>query len=167
MAISRRGVTLIELMITTAIVTMVILGVGVALVDTQRGWNKMYNRVYGEVAADSYVAKMVFDKNVRKASKKRYILGTGSFAVFYYNGLASTTLDRYANFRRAGSQLLVDFGELDTSGSSKSPSTTMVVARNVVASDFAVDGACARMALKLDDGTESVSVTCSAIRHNE
>jgi hypothetical protein len=167
MAISRRGVTLIELVITTAIVTMVILGVGVALVDTQRGWNKMYNRVYGEVAADSYVAKMVFDKNVRKASKKRYILGTNSLTVFYYAGLASTTLDRYANFRRGGSQLLVDFGEVDASGSPRSPSTTMVAARNVTATDFAVDGACVRMALKLNDGTESVSVTCSAIRHNE
>ena len=66
MTISRRGVTLIELMITTAIVTIAMLGVGVALVDTQRGWNKMYNRVHGEVATDSYVAKTVFDKNIRE-----------------------------------------------------------------------------------------------------
>ncbi len=163
----RKGFTLIELMVTIAMVTIVLLGVGIALVDTQRGWHKMYNRVHGEVATDSYVAKPVFDKIIRKASIKRHVLGTHNVTVFYYNDLNAAELDRYANFRVQGRTLFVDYGQVDESGSTLRPSTSLLLARNVRAADFVVDGTCVRMLLKLDDGKEAVTVACSAIRHNE
>jgi prepilin-type N-terminal cleavage/methylation domain-containing protein len=164
---NNKGFTLIELMVTVALVTIVILGIGIAIVDNQRGWNKMYNRVYGEVATDSYVAKTVFDKLVRKSSRKRYILGTDNVAVFYYNDLTSTRLDRYANFRRNERKLLVDYGQVDAAGTLLGSSSTMTLARNVMSVEFYVDGACVKMLLRLDDGGEAVTVTASAVRHNE
>lgn len=167
MKTNKRATTLIELMITVAIVTMVILAVGVALVDTQRGWNKMYNRVYGPVATDSYAVKKGFDRIVRKSSQKRYILGTNNLTVFYYDSLNSTTLDRYANFRRAGTNLFADEGPVDGAGAIQQPDTTMLLARHVTAVGFAVDAAVAKMILELDDGGENVTVSCSAVRHNE
>lgn len=162
----RRGFTLIELMVTIWMVAIVLLGVAVALVDSQRGWHKMYNRVYGDVATDSYVAKKVFDSVVRKSSIKRYVLGLDNLTVFYYEDLTSTKLDRYANFRRDATKLLVDYGELDAEEDPLSPSSTMALARNVRAVDFAVDGVSVRMVLRLDDGGEAVTVTSSAVRHN-
>ncbi|MHC4645456.1 MAG: type II secretion system protein [Planctomycetota bacterium] len=163
----KKGFTLVELMVTVGIVAIVILGVGVALVDSQRGWHKMYDRVHGEVATDSYVAKITFDKIVRKSSQRRHIIGTQNITLFYYNSLTSTRLDRYAAFRRAGRDLLVDYGDVDDSGTPLRPSTTTPLARNVEVVKFVVEGACVKMLLKLDDGKESVTVTSSAVRHNE
>jgi prepilin-type N-terminal cleavage/methylation domain-containing protein len=162
----KQGFTLIELMVTVAMAVIVLLGVGIALVDSQRGWHKMYNRVYGDVTTDSYTVKKVFDNVVRKSSIKRYVLGFNNLTVFYYKDLNSTELDQYANFRKEGIKLLLDYGELDAEGNHLSPSSTMTLARNVVAVDFSVNGVCVQMILKLDDGGEAVTVTCSAIRHN-
>ncbi|MHC4212217.1 MAG: PulJ/GspJ family protein [Planctomycetota bacterium] len=163
----QHGVTLIELMITIAMVTIVILSVGIVLVDTQRGWNKMYNRVHGAVSTDSYVAKKVFDRVVRKSSKKRYALSPGNLVVFYYNDLSSTYLDRYTSFQLSGTNLLGNFGSVDSSEALSNPTSSMVVARNVEAADFSVSGASVRMALRLNDGEYAVTVTSSAVRHNE
>jgi hypothetical protein len=164
---NRRGFTIIELMITIATATIVILGVGVALVDSQRGYNKMYDQVHGAVAGDSYVAKIVFDKVIRKSSKKRHILGTNHMTVFYYEGLASVELDRYADFRWAGGTLFVDYGTLDAAGNPLGVLSTMALARNVEAVEFTVAGACMRMMLKLNDGKYLRTITCTAVRHNE
>ncbi|MHC4154821.1 MAG: PulJ/GspJ family protein [Planctomycetota bacterium] len=163
----RAGFTLVELMITATTLFIILLGVGVALVDSQRGYHKMYDRVHGAVATDSYSAKLLFDKVIRRSSRKRYVLGTSSFAVFYYSSPASGVLDRYANFRLEGGTLFVDYGVVDADGNVQNVSNTMVAARNVLAANFSVDGACVKMVLKLDDGKQRVTVTCSALRHND
>jgi prepilin-type N-terminal cleavage/methylation domain-containing protein len=163
----RKGVTLIELMITIAMVSIVVLSVGIVLVDTQRGWNKMYDRVHGAVSTDSYVAKKVFDKVVRKSSKKRYMVSPGNLVVFYYNDLGSTFLDRYTSLQLSGRNLLGNFGAVDSSGALSDPTSSIVVARNVEAAEFSVSGASVKMVLRLDDGEYAVTVTSSAVRHNE
>lgn len=163
----RAGFTLVELMITATTLFIVLLGIGVALVDTQRGYHKMYDRVHGAVATDSYAAKAVFDKVVRRSSRKRYVLGTSNLAVFYYSTLSSGTLDRYANFRTEGGNLFVDYGLVDSDGKAQNASNTVLVARSVQAASFSVDGACVKMVLRLDDGKQRVTVTCSALRHND
>ena len=163
----RKGFTLIELMITVATLTIVLLGIGVALVDSQKGYSKMYNRVHGEVATDSYTVKKVFDKTIRRASQKRYVLGTSNLAVFYYSTTTASQLDRYANFRVAGETLYVDYGSVDSSGTALNASSTTTAARHVKGINFEVDGACVKMVLRLDDGKEKSTVTCSAVRHNQ
>ena len=163
----KKGFTLIELMITVATLVIVMLGIGVALVDSQKGYNKMYNRVHGEVATDSYTVKKVFDNTIRRASQKRYVLGTSNFAVFYYSSPTASELDRYANFRAAGETLYVDYGSVDSSGTALNASSTMTAARHVKGINFDVDGACVKMVLTLDDGREKATVTCSAVRHNQ
>jgi Tfp pilus assembly major pilin PilA len=164
---NRRGFTLIELMITVATVTIVILGVGVALVDSQRGYNRMYDKVHGQVASDSYVVKAAFDKAVRKSSKKRHVLGTNSIMVFYYKNLASTDLDSYTTFRMSGATLFADYGDLDAEGNPLAPTSTLTLARNVEGAEFSVAGACVRMILKINDGKYLRTITCTAVRHNE
>ncbi|HUT28308.1 MAG TPA: prepilin-type N-terminal cleavage/methylation domain-containing protein [Sedimentisphaerales bacterium] len=163
----RKGFTLVELMITAATLVIVLLGIGVALVDSQKGYSRMYNRVHGEVATDSYTVKKVFDNTIRRASQKRYVLGTSSLAVFYYSSPTASQLDRYANFRAAGETLYLDYGAVDSSGKALNASSTMTAARHVKAITFDVDGACVKMVLTLDDGREKATVTCSAVRHND
>ena len=63
--LARPGFTLVELMITMVIMVIVISAIGVVLFDSQRGWNFMYNRLYSDVVADSYVARKKFDAVMR------------------------------------------------------------------------------------------------------
>ena len=166
----RRGFTLTEIMVAIAMSTIVIGSIGVVLVDSQRGWHRMYNRVFSDVVTDSYVARKAFDAVVRKSSIKRYGLGSnGEFVmVYYYQDSNSTMLDGFASFSRSGEALQAVYGELDAAGTPVSPSiNVMTLARNVAAVNFSVAGPCVQMILELDNGREVMTVTCSAVRHNE
>ena len=66
----RKGFTLLELMITTAIMVIVGLAIGVVIVDGQTGWNTMYDRINSDVVTDGYVARKKFDAVIRNANKK-------------------------------------------------------------------------------------------------
>ena len=80
---SARGFTLTELLIGTTITIFVILAIGMALVDGQRGWNQMYNNVYSDVVTDGYVARRKFDAVLRKASGETFSLaGDGSWVEY-------------------------------------------------------------------------------------
>jgi len=158
-----------ELMITIAMATIVISSTGVLLLESQRGWSAMYNRVYGGVVGDAYVARKAFDAIVRKSSIKRELLGDDMVEVYYYaDPDTSTWLDRYARFYVTDeSEFLVDYGEVDSDGISQEPTSTITLAHNVVASNFSVVGTCVQMTLRLDDGSESFTVMSSPVRHNE
>lgn len=163
------GFTLIEIMITIAMATIVIFSTGVLLLDSQRGWSAMYNRVYGGVVGDAYVARKTFDAVVRRSSIKRELLGDNEVEVYYYaDPDTSTRIDRYARFYVTGeNEFLVDYGEVDAGGNPQEPTSTVTLAHNVVASNFSVAGTCVKMTLKLDDGSESFTVMSSPVRHNE
>ncbi len=54
---ARCGFTLVELMITMAIMAIVGLAIGVVVVDGQTGWNVMYDRINSDIRADGYAAQ--------------------------------------------------------------------------------------------------------------
>jgi len=167
---NNRGYTLIELMLGTVMSTILIFSMGIVLVDSQRGWSRMYNRVYGGLVTDGYVARKAFDAAVRKSSIKRARLGDDNdeVEVYYYDDPeTSTRLDRYARFYVTDGELLVDYGELDADGNPQGHPQTVTLTRNVKAADFSIAGACVQMALSLDNGSESVTVMASPVRHNE
>lgn len=167
---NRRGFTLSELIVVIAIAPIVVLSIGIVLVDSQRGWNQMYNHVNNGVVSDGYVARKAFDAVVRKSSIKRERLGNDNdeVEVYYYNDPASfTELDRYARFYAAGTELLVDYGELNANGNPKGQCQTVTLARNVEFASFSVAGSCVQMTLRLDNGREALTVMTSAFRHYE
>ena len=167
---NKRGFTLTELTVVMAMAPVVILSMGIVLVDSQRGWNQMYNRVYSGVVLDGYVARKTFDTVVRKSSISRERLGNDNDEVvlYYYNDPASSTwLDRYARFYTAGKRLLVDYGKLNAKGNPKGPRQTVTLAHNVEAVNFSVAGTCVQMTLRLDNGCEALTVMTSAVRQNE
>lgn len=162
------GFTLIELMVTALMAVIVIAGAGVVLVDSQRGWNKMYNRVHGDVATDAYVARRAFDSVVRKSTISRSLVDIdGQFVeVYYYNDFTSAKPDKFANFYRNGSLLLVDYGLYDWDSRSATTESTVMLARNVEDVNFSVQGLSVRMLLTVADEKESVITVSTAIRHN-
>jgi len=147
---------------------ILVITIGVVLVDSQRGWKRMYNRVYGGLVTDGYVARKAFDAAVRKSSIKRARLGDDEVEVYYYNDPeTSTALDRYARFYVTDGELMVDYGELDADGNPQGTTSTVTLARNVEAVDFSVADICVQMTLKLDNGHQSLTVVTSPVRHNE
>ena len=165
---NRRGFTLTELAVVMAMAPIVMLSMGIVLVDSQRGWNQMFNRVNNGVVNDGYVARRAFDAVVRKSSKISEVLGDGEVVLYYYNDSASSTwLDRYARFYADGTTLLVDYGQLDSNRNPGGQIQTTTLAHNVEALNFYVNGDCVQMVLRLDNGSESLIVMTSAMRHNE
>ena len=163
-----KGFTLVELMVTVLAAVIVIAGAGIILVDSQRGWNKMYNRVHGDVTTDAYVARRGFDTVVRKSTISRSLVDAdGQFVeVYYYQDFNSVSPDRFSNFYRNGLLLLVDYGEYDWDSKTTTPLSTVTLARNVKAVNFSIQGVSVQMLLTLDDEKESVTLVSSAVRHN-
>ncbi len=165
---NRRGFTLTELAVVVAIVPIVILSMGIVLVDSQRGWNQMFNRVNNGVVNDGYVARKAFDTVVRKSSIIREDLSDGEVVLYYYNDPASSTrIDRYARFYADDTELLVVYGKVDSEWNPYEQASAITLADNVEAVNFYVNGACVQMVLRLDNGSEALIVITSAIRHNE
>ena len=159
-----RGFTLIELMIAIAIMVIVVLAIGVALVDGQRGWNYMYDRIYSDVVTDGYVARRKFDAVMRKASRDKFLLDPagGWVEVYYYANDASTVVDRYARFYTSGGKLNVEYGQLDP----KATDTIETVCENVSSCTFVQLGRSIQMILKLDNGTQKNTLITSAVTNN-
>lgn len=165
---NRRGFTLTELAVVVAMAPIVILSMGIVLVDSQRGWNQMFNRVNNGVVSDGYVARKAFDAVVRKSSMNSERLDDGEVELYYYNDPEnSTRLDGYARFYADDTELLVVYGKLDSEWNQYDQTPAITLANNVEAVNFYVNGDCVQMVLRLDNGSESLIVMTSAIRHNE
>lgn len=167
----RCGLTLVELSVTMLVATVVVAGIGVTMVDSQRGFRQMYERTQGEVTTDAYVARAVFDRICRKASIQRCLpaIGAlGSFAeVYYYNDANSPSPDRYTQFRVANGTLLADHGLYNMTTKNKTLVSTETLATNVTDWQFAMQGASVIMTLSLQKGSQPLTVTCASLRHNE
>lgn len=161
----QQGFTIIELVIAAALGVIVMLGVAVILADSQRGWQRMYNRIYSDVVTGGHIARRTFDRVVRKASRQSFLLDEAGnwLEVYYYADSDSAVVDRYARFYEAGGQLNIEYGRLD-------PRETLwiqTICGNVSDCVFKEGGSSVQMILALDDGSQTATVMSSAIMHNQ
>lgn len=161
---NRKGFTLIELTVATAISAVVLLGVGAVLGDSQRGWNKMYKRMHCKVTTDGDRARRRFDTIIRSASKDDIqVADDGTWLeVYYYQSGSSTELDSYARLYSYGTELRIEYGSLDPVVSLM----TRTICSNVSSCVFKGDGGFVQMILTLCDGSETTVVVSSAVMHN-
>jgi len=164
---SNRGFTIIELMIATGLASAVVVGVGMLLVDSQRGWNRMYSRTYSDVSTDSHVARRRFDSVVRNASNQGILLSAdGSWVeVYYYSDPNSAVVDRYARFYNYSdnSQLIIEYGVVEP----RQTLNTETICGNVSSCVFKSAGNSVQMLLTLDNGSQSATIVTSAVPHNQ
>jgi prepilin-type N-terminal cleavage/methylation domain-containing protein len=164
-----RGLTLLELMITMLLSSLVMLAVGIVLLDSTKGFRVMYERAQSPVVSDAYATRAAFDTTVRKSSIRECIVGGagGSLEVYYYSDTAVADLDRYARFYLSGTEVRVDYGSLQAGTlTALAPTATLTLARNVTSCSFAEAGISASMHLVLTRGQDSMTVDCTAVRHN-
>ena len=162
----RGGFTITELAITAVASVIVIGGIGVVLVDGQRGWNQMYSRTYAGVVVDSQIARRMFDSVIRKASREKLLVDPfGNWAeIYYYSSPSSTEADLYARLFTSGDQLDIEYGRLLPTRQTLRVDT---VCDNVQSCVFKFTGRSIQMILSLDDGSQAVTVVCSSVMHNE
>ena len=159
-----KGLTLIELVIAIAVMVIVILSVAIILVDSQRSWNAMYNRIYSDVVTDGHIARRTFDRVIRKASRDKIALDDAGLwvEVRYYQDADSTVVDRYARFYEADGQLNIESGKLNP----RETLNVQTVCENVSDCVFMAKGTSVQMILRLDNGSEAATVVSSAVAHN-
>lgn len=162
---ARKGFTLVELMITTVIMLIVGLAIGVVIVDGQTGWNTMYDRLNSDVVTDGYVARKKFDNVMRNASRQQTLLAAdGSWIeVYYYASPTSTIVDRYARFYVSDGDLNFEYGQLD-------PRSTLgveTICENVTVCTFEQAGTSVQMILTLSNETQTNTIVSSAVTHNQ
>jgi prepilin-type N-terminal cleavage/methylation domain-containing protein len=160
-----QGFTLVELMITTVIMLIVGLAIGVVIVDGQSGWSFMYDRINSDVVTDGYVARKKFDAVIRDASREKVLLDSaGSWVeVYYYATPSSTIVDRYARFYVADGDLNFEYGQLQ-------PRATLgveTVCENVTSCTFKQAGQSIQMILTLDNGKQTNTIVTSAVTNNK
>jgi hypothetical protein len=145
---------------------MLIVGsaIGVVIVDSQRGWNQMYEHVNSDVATDGYVARKKFDSIIRKSSAESISLGENYdwVEVYYSSGDSSTAIDSYARFYKAENYLKIKYGKLNP----KATLDTDTICGNVSDCKFKHGGRSVQMILKLDNGTQKNTIVTSAVTHN-
>ena len=168
----KKGFTLTELIIGIAIAAMMIWGVGIFLADGQRGWNRLFGRVYGDATVDGFAVHRAFDSICSKASSRKCVIGAGgdSLELYYWDlGSFASTPENYAEFYLQGDQLYVRHGDL-TSGTwqpDTSTSTTPIkIASQVESVKFDTKGTSVQMFLRYADET-TMPVVCSTVRHND
>ena len=156
-----KGFTLIELVIAIAVMVIVILSVAIILVDSQRSWNAMYNRIYSDVVTDGHIARRTFDRVIRKASRDKIALDDAGLwvEVRYYQDADSTVVDRYARFYEADGQLNIESGTLNP----RETLNVQTVCENVSDCVFMAQGTSVQMILRLDNGSEAATVVSSAV----
>lgn len=160
--INRQGVTLIELVVSIVTALIVLFGIGVFIVDMQRGYGRMYGRVHGDIVRDAYVARRAFDGVVRKAARYYVIdMGRQRLTVEYWRDNEQELPDCTAMFQFIDGKLLL---KCNFSGESR----TETLARNVTDCQFYMTGPSAQMILTLDDPDDNrgpVRVVSSAVQH--
>jgi prepilin-type N-terminal cleavage/methylation domain-containing protein len=162
---SRRGFTLVELMITTVIMLAVGLAIGVVIVDGQTGWNNMYDRINSDVVTDGYVARKKFDVVIRSASRGQFLVDADGawIEVYSYASPSSTAVDRYSRFYVSDGDLNLEYGQVDP----RSTLSVETVCENVSACTFKQVGTSTQMTLTLDNGTQTNTIVSSAVTHNQ
>ena len=161
---NRKGFTLVELMVGAVIVVLVVLGISIAVSDSQRGFNATYNRVYSDVVTGSHIAQRAFDAVVRKSSNQWFLIDKdGSWVeVYHYADPNSIVIDRYARFYASDSNLCVEYGNRNP----REPLSVETICGNVTSCEFKETGRSMQMILTLDNGREQMTSTTSAVLHN-
>ena len=165
---NRRGFSLTELGVVLVMASIVMLSMGLVLADSQRGWSQMHSDLSNGLANDGCVARKGFDATVRKSSASRERFDVDEVEVHYHDDpVSSTYLDRYARFYKAGAELRVEHGQLDSNGNQTDIIHTVKLCDNVEAVHFSKNGASIQMVLRLNDGSDSLTVMTSAMRQSE
>lgn len=158
------GFTIIELAIAAIAMIIVLSAVTVILVDSQRGFNGLYNSINSDVVEGSFIAKNRFDSIVRKSRWQNCVIDPDGrwIEVCYYQDSSSTSVDRFARFYRDANDLVVEYGQLNP----RQTISVETVCGSVSGCSFKKVGSSAQMMLTLSNDKQTLTTVSSAFMHN-
>ena len=163
---------MVEMVTVIALVSVVILGIGVLLGDGQRNLMRQRQRVYSDTATDGFAAQKAFDAVCRKASTRKAVLSEDgqSLELYYWDAASSAaTPENYARFYQSDDQVVVEHGKLQSGTwqpDLEAPASTVSIARHIQSVAFEAQGTALRMFLMFED-SGLMPIVCSAVRHND
>lgn len=191
----RKGVTLIELVITILAAIILLIGITGVLAGGIKNYKTMYERTTSDVVRNAYEARRAFDMIVRKSTIKRFdpsnadTTPSNNIYVYYYSNPKNLNIeepDSYAHFYQNNNRQLIleqgsvtgNFGAYPGLPSLSNPTTTFILAENVSSVTFKVFMYSVEMSLVLDNEnppntpqnkleTLKMTVTSTAILHND
>jgi hypothetical protein len=142
-----------------------VLVIGITLRDSHKVFTDTYNQSKSNIVIDDQIAKLFFDRIIRKASSKGVVVDElGEWIeVYYFENSTSTEPDCYARFYCLDGSLILEEGQRD----SKIQLQSTTVCGNVIGCQFSIVGRSAQMILSLDNGTLQRTLVTSAYMHNE
>ncbi len=154
------------MMLSTVISCIAVLGIGIAMSDSTKGFNQLYNRVYSDVVAESHSAKKMFDSMVRRSNCYKALLDDDELGVEvqYYSGPSAAFPDLYTYFYYEDTHLYAEYGRLV--GGAKEILDSRAVCGNVQSCLFKQTGRSLQMVLTLSDGSHQITTVTSAVMHN-
>lgn len=159
----KHAFTLTELMLTIAISFLIFLAAGILLADGSQWFSGNYSKINSQPAIDCIIARKTFERVMRQATGKGYIVSAdGSYVEANYYSDSSLIADRYAKFYTLGNDLIFETGTLDP----HTTLTTDTICQNVSDCTFKGTGTAVQMILELDDGTNKQSSVVSAVMNN-
>ena len=194
---NRKGITLIELIITALAAALLLIGIVSVLASGHKNYKTMMTRTTNQAVRDGYEARIIFDQIVRKSTYRRanILSGNNELYVYYYSNPQDMTKknpDMYAcfylNTTGTNTKLMLNQGSYDWDNPpslpmTHSPASDRVIASNVkapAAGIFSFAGSdlnsnAIQMKMVLDNETGSgkplenliLTVTSTAIRHNK
>lgn len=153
-------------MVVSVLSIIVIMAVATLMADSQKGFNRIYDKTNCDVAQDEYAIRSVFPSIIRQGSTAdtATTIGTNSeyVQIKYYASASSTELDRYAKFYIQDNELILEKGVID-------PAETLslqTVAKNIDQVKFAKIGKSVQMFVVLNDQERSREILTSAVLNN-
>jgi hypothetical protein len=161
---NRPGFTMVEMMISMVVMIIASLAIGAVIVDGQNGWTKMYNKIHSSTTTDGYVVVKRFESVMRKASSDKIFIGSDNASVelYYYSSDTAVTVDRYMRFYQTGTDLNLEYGQLDP----KSAINIETLCGNVSSCTFHEIGQAVQMILVLDNGERKNTIISTAVAQN-
>jgi len=173
---TKKGLTLIELMVASAMATICMLAVGVVFSDSQKAWNATYTKANCSIMLDSHLASKAFEATVRNASCQQYLIDTNGYwvEVYYFASDASATIDRYAFLQVKDGKFYIDHGALpsprqQSSNPDEWPEPQNQICENVADNPpfFSSSGRCVRLKMTLSNNNDDVSFNSAAVPQNQ
>jgi len=163
--IRRTGLTLIELMVASAMATICMIAVGVVFSDSQKAWNETYTKANSAIMLDSHLASKAFEAAIRNASCEKYLLDNAGrwVKVYYFSSEIPEEPDRYAKLFVEGGEFRIEHGSLNP----EQYINDVNICGSVTAFSFSGSGRCIRMQMTLSNNDYDVNFISSAVPQNQ
>lgn len=167
----KSGFTLVELTISLAIISVIVLAINNVIADQYAGWENAFGRIFGETSESVVKVRKAFNGTCRKASLRNINISEDgeTLVLYYYNDPIDPPYwpDRYAKYYLENGDMLMEHGSLVFGTIDEEQAIyTETLASNVTYLSFSVQSLSVQLCMTIDDGKNDFTFAWTSVRHN-